>query len=569
MEIRVDFEAQGEWSAWHDEHVKQFPIWKEYIADFVRSHGYTEPLTGNRVGPADVRIDPNNYRESLAHGELNSRKRALLLEFDLLTQSDPLCSSRTLRIFAPEAQSRTAMILRGLYPYFLGTEYVPDERKRLQYYPIQHADLLSLEMPNTIYDVVLVSEDAMERVSTLSRAIQEIARVLRPDGVLIATCRFSAQNAGSSLYVKPSPMNLQSQTASPSAANETDIPKEEVFLVPGWDILEMCRQAGLHDARMVLHASSTYGITADTTPGVFVLSAVKGSSNVRPKRVLLWESKRINRVVGLLGIPRSGTTMFTAVLDGHRDIVSIYEPWNARKSSSATAQDIITAGSLIAEAERQDAKATTLLIKETALDPAYAENLIGVMHQAIPPLTQHLILLLRNPFHCFLSEVEGRRKWWGEAELEVSETVFEDWALRSLASFSQMTRLGEHHGATFVFYEACVSEPVTTFTRVMQILGLDFDEQQLRITQTTDTSKIRGDISLVEDTRDVANKSVHKRDQELRLIEERFAGSPSFERIKRVAKCFASFQSNGVITTDQVDYPVFLTKLREEVDNLH
>ena len=108
MELRVDFKSMQEWSAWHDKHVESFAAWTECIVRFVRSHGYIASLTQIQVDPADIRINSNSYRESLASNELNSRKRAILLEFDLLSKGCEQFSSRDLRIFLPETRSRTA-----------------------------------------------------------------------------------------------------------------------------------------------------------------------------------------------------------------------------------------------------------------------------------------------------------------------------------------------------------------------------------------------------------------------------------------------------------------------------
>jgi hypothetical protein len=514
MELRVDFESQREWSAWHDKHVGTFAAWTECIAEFVRSHGYVEPLTGIHVSPSDVRIDRDSYRESLASDGLNSRKRALLLEFNLLSQRCEQFRPRNIRIFSPEVRTRTATILGALYPNFLGAEY---------------GDFLALNMPDAINDLVALSDEAWTHVAKLSRAIDEIARVLRPGGALIATCRFAFHSADSLPDSKIAASSAPLDHVKEKLSAESDQSVESNCRIPGWDILDMCRQAGLNDARMILHGSAVHGITGDYTPGVFVLSAIKsGSCSARPRCDWLWKSKRINRVIGVLGIPRSGTTMFTAVLDAHSDIVSIYEPWNVQKSSTATRRSAITSASLLDEAERQDHEATALLIKETGLDPAYGKNLAAILAEAAPPLSHHLLILLRNPFHCFLSEVEGRRKWWGEANLEVNEVLFDRWAQRSLASLSQMMKLGERCPGAIVFYEACASNPLPTFSRIMEILGLEFSPKQLRISENIDVSRIRGDLSLVENARDVADASISKRRRELEQIVTKFSGSVFF-----------------------------------------
>jgi hypothetical protein len=78
-------------------------------------------------------------------------------------------------------------------------------------------------------------------------------------------------------------------------------------------------------------------------------------------------------------------------------------------------------------------------------------------------------------------------------------------------------------------------------------------------------TKIRGDLSLVEDARDVADVSIAKRGQEFRVIVDKFSDSIQFERMKRVADCFAAFEDRGVIASDHPDRDAFVLALRKTV----
>ena len=557
MELRVDFESKNEWDFWKKEQEPNFATWKNKIIAEIKQSGFFEPVTGLHVDHQKIKISDGNYRESISYNELNSRKRALLLEFDLMRRTSATLGARAARIFAPEALSRTALILRGLYPYFLGTEYIPDLDKKLRYYPVQHADLLHLDMPDRIFDAIMTG-DVLEHVTDLGQVIREMSRVLRPGGALISTFPFDTDLSETDVAARIEDGQIVHLRKAEYHGDPLDLQDVLVFQVPGWDILDMCKDAGLTDARMVLHASAQHGIVADSTPGVFVLSAIKsGSKSVRPRLNWIWNAARINRVVGILGLPRSGTTMFTAVLDAHADIVSIYEPWNANAAAISAGRLTITTESLIAEAEAQSGVAHTLIIKETTASSAYAANLAAVLSQATAPISRHLLILIRNPFHCFLSEIEGRQKWWGEQGLEISEEVFDKWARRTIASFQQLLHLATMHPSTFVFYEACVSRPKDTFAMVMQKLDLQFTESQLRITENTDIRKIRGDLSLVENTRDVADVSVAKRTMEFELMHTKFAESQLFETIEGLRKLFEQLQIHNVIGYQDADRSSF------------
>ena len=276
MEIKVDFQSHEDWKEWHQKHSNQFEDWTRRIIETIKSRGFIEPLTGQQADPKNVTIIEENYRESLSCNGLNSRKRGLLLEFEHLRREDTRLASQNARIFATEALSRTALILRGLYPYFLGTEYIPDEQKRKLYYPIQHADLLRLDMPNAAYDLVITA-DVLEHVPDLPRAVKEIVRVLRPGGAFISTFPFAFQSAETVVRAKLEAGQITHLRKPQYHGDPLDPQGVLVFQVPGWDVLDLCRTAGFSDARMVLHASARHGVVADYPPGILVLSARKSA----------------------------------------------------------------------------------------------------------------------------------------------------------------------------------------------------------------------------------------------------------------------------------------------------
>jgi SAM-dependent methyltransferase len=284
MEIKVDFRSYEEWIEWHRKHSSHFEDWKRQIVATIESNGFVEPLTQQHADPKAIRIVTGNYRESLSYNGLNSRKRGLLLEFDNLHQADSRLAAQNARIFAPEALSRTALILRGLYPYFLGTEYIPDVQRRSLFYPIQHADLLKLEMSDGVFDLVMTG-DVLEHVPDLPLAIREIARVLRPDGALISTFPFAFQSMQTVVHAKIEAGQIVHLRKPEYHGDPLDPQGVLVFQIPGWDVLDLCRAAGFSDARMVLYVSARHGVVADHPPGVLVLSARKGADpgSIQPK----------------------------------------------------------------------------------------------------------------------------------------------------------------------------------------------------------------------------------------------------------------------------------------------
>jgi hypothetical protein len=97
----------------------------------------------------------------------------------------------------------------------------------------------------------------------------------------------------------------------------------------------------------------------------------------------------------------------------------------------------------------------------------------------------------------------------------------------------------------------------------MCFVGLDFLPQQLSIADTVDVSRIRGDISLVVNTRDVADESIAKRKQEMANISGAFAGSKFFNKVQQVTECVAAFRHHGVVTSAHPERYSLVTALRE------
>ena len=98
---------------------------------------------------------------------------------------------------------------------------------------------------------------------------------------------------------------------------------------------------------------------------------------------------------------------------------------------------------------------------------------------------------------------------------------------------------------------------------VMQKLDLQFAESQLRITENTDIRKVRGDLSLVENTRDVADVSVAKRTMEFEPMHTKFAKSKLFETIEGLRDLFEQAQVHNALGYQDADRSSFEIAFRK------
>jgi SAM-dependent methyltransferase len=276
-ELRVRFSSRDEWNGWA-EHADASAQIRDEILNDIRKKGLEEPFIGIHRLPSEIAINPENLHESVSSHGLNSRKRALLLQLLCEMRQRGWLGRQQTRMLAPEAVTRTALILRGLYPFFVGTEYLPDEAMRQRFFPVPHVDLCSIPFANGSFDI-FVSGDVFEHIPDLDRALAEIVRVLRPGGVLVSSFPFSP--ARDATVVRASidsngaihhhfPPQYHGNPVNPASGSL-------VFQLPGWDILHKLRALGMEETCFSMLASSRFGIVSDATLGPFVLCASKAN----------------------------------------------------------------------------------------------------------------------------------------------------------------------------------------------------------------------------------------------------------------------------------------------------
>lgn len=314
---RAVFRQRSDWQTFVGKHRHVFS--NDYIQDCVRyidRQGFL--FDDDWVKPDEIHLLASNPREGLLAREINSRKRAVLFELLRLVATEHRSMNQT-RVYATESMSHFADYLFESFPRFVGSEYLESEAARnrfssraithrktiktlgtglpgkiatrlLQWFsaltkrtgaarttrPIQHQDLMQLTFADRSFDVV-IANDVFEHIPFLDKAIGECARVLDNGGKLIATFPFAIKQDDT----------LQKATLSDDGSiNYLDDPPEYhedpltpkgalVFQVPGWDILQTCRDRGFSDAYIVFLESRDHGIVSSFFSGHFILVAVR------------------------------------------------------------------------------------------------------------------------------------------------------------------------------------------------------------------------------------------------------------------------------------------------------
>lgn len=275
IEIRCGFDSFPEFREWQHQHRKHLPHWVDALVGDIRIHGLFEPLSNAHYAPHEITIDLERLPVSLEAGGLNSRKRAGLLAVQSAVAALPPSRQRSPKILGAEGVDLVARVLRAAYPYYLPTEFLPTEAERAHCYPIRHLDLMKVDLPAESFDIFF-SAHVLEHVPDIARAIHEVERILKPDGILISTYPFAANRVNTITKARLVKGRVEHLTepeyhGNPMRPDEGSL----VFQLPGWDILDMCRAAGLTDAKLLLIASTRHGVVASGSVGLFALFARK------------------------------------------------------------------------------------------------------------------------------------------------------------------------------------------------------------------------------------------------------------------------------------------------------
>ena len=230
----------------------------------------------------------------------------------------------------------------------------------------------------------------------------------------------------------------------------------------------------------------------------------------------------------ILGLPRSGTTLLTALLDAHSKVGLYYEPWNAfpKRPRPAVPPDLHEFVSSMEDRFRIALPAETQIVgfKETSTHMEAIEWSEATLDSLSRQVPCRLIWILRNPIHCYLSRVQGAREWWGVPEAEVSERSFVSFLHQIGPAISELTRMTQKYPSTLVHYEKLVTDPFSEIEKAMRPMGLQAEQSQLDYYSARDISKkVMGDPSLKSAPKAVSSEASRNRAIEAEAYENLFS----------------------------------------------
>lgn len=238
----------------------------QWVKDVLAS-GLQEPVTLQSFKASEVTNETDNFREGLVAGSLNSRQRAMIQAMKSLNNSKGGLTQCD--VYGLEQVTAFAERMRTLCSSFIGSEFLPDQEARDANPGIRHEDLMNLSFHENSFDVVF-SNDVLEHVPDVDRALSEVYRVLRPSGVFISTFPFSYGQYESEIKASLVGGEVVFHTEPEYHGNPVNPNGSLVFEVPGWDLLDRAREIGYSRSFVRATASKRYGIIGTEVPAVFI-----------------------------------------------------------------------------------------------------------------------------------------------------------------------------------------------------------------------------------------------------------------------------------------------------------
>jgi hypothetical protein len=257
--LQADLVSLEEFRRMESEHPEYFgEAVERTIVSHVKLHGTRTNFMG-WAGAGEVAMIGDQAREHLLDRGLNSRQRAML-DAILECLAARSIHDRDAKIYAHEAITHFALVMRGRFPKFIGTEFARDEQQRRELFPILHGDICNSDFPDAAFDVI-VSNDVMEHVPDIDAALRESARILKPGGHFLATFPFWFNRAQGERYASFVNSELVHHTEPMYHGNPMDPDGGSlVFEIPGWDIIDRAVQAGFRRPVMRFIIDQSKGI---------------------------------------------------------------------------------------------------------------------------------------------------------------------------------------------------------------------------------------------------------------------------------------------------------------------
>lgn len=186
-------------------------------------------------------------------------------------------------------------------------------------------------------------------------------------------------------------------------------------------------------------------------------------------------------VIGLIGLPRSGTTLIANSVFNHPKVIGIHEPYHSRRANNFRDTSVETFAASLGLAPDLG---KSLAVKETTTRQENVDLLFKLLEDGQQRgLYCGLVLILRCPFECYLSQVDASRNLWKQKKLiEISQESFLWFARSSLLGLQTvMANICRQHYRLVSYGDFC-RDPANQLARIMGIIPEHIVPKQLSFT---------------------------------------------------------------------------------------
>lgn len=183
-------------------------------------------------------------------------------------------------------------------------------------------------------------------------------------------------------------------------------------------------------------------------------------------------------VIGLIGLPRSGTTLIHRTIASHDKVDGLIEPYHGKKQSDYQVTDL---AQFMVDHQIDDDPDRALVVKETLTRPKNAHMLTGLLKSARDHnVHTGLVLILRCPFQAFLSQVEAHETLWKTPRaFGRTEASIKSFALNTSRGSRIMCENIQAPYFRVVHYGQFCQSPTEETARMMAMIPLQFQRFQL------------------------------------------------------------------------------------------
>ncbi len=213
----------------------------------------------------------------------------------------------------------------------------------------------------------------------------------------------------------------------------------------------------------------------------------------------------------------------------HSTVYGILEPYHQRRKEPYEVTDV---GTFIKDYEINVERKPNFAIKETS---TRLENvrlaLLAAKNAQDQDINTGLIIVLRCPFECYLSQVEASKKLWKEKKLtEESEEAIVHYFSRRRAALKELCHHTHRFHYRLVSYDTFCEHTETELERLMTLISTPLESHQLFPKQSKSTV---GNA----DPKFKSSKSISKRNRkdEVAELQERFGARPVVQYAKQLS----------------------------------